>query len=566
MIRASRYRLGRHDRITIDGAHHRHVKAENGHHVLEVVVDDTAQHIFVVKSDDDLGRLFGARRCRVEEGYYSQACALLRVRHDTSDLVDLTEQDLRRIAWREQWVKKLLALRQDLSGDHRPKMVHADLARFIEAEKGNLNAWYIEAFGEPRPLGRNIKGKPRKAFDWPSPSLLKNWVRAYIQGGARIDALKTAYDQCGRKPYLDKRIRTIVERRAEGYADSRKVSMDKIILDVESDLAELAARTGENLKVSATTIRKLIRGQDAFKTMAGREGVGFAERMFAPIGKGIQIPHPLGRVEIDDWTADLFVLTQKSSVWKSLTREQRALVPRVRVTITVAIDVATRCIVGFHMSTSDPSTHGSKTCLSRVLVDKTQIAQWAGCVALWVMAGRPEFVATDGGPAFLGDFEFAVARIRAPRVLPEQDPRLRGSIESFFRFFKRVCRFFAGQSFANVLERGDYQSEQMAALTYEQFYKACIRFIVDFYHHRPHRGLEGATPSGAWDRLVAKFGVAPPLSDEQAIQAFGFRATRRLDQHGVTFEKLTFNSELLNVLCESACKVAPLKPGIGVQN
>ncbi|WAP70070.1 integrase core domain-containing protein [Jiella pelagia] len=127
------------------------------------------------------------------------------------------------------------------------------------------------------------------------------------------------------------------------------------------------------------------------------------------------------------------------------------------------------------------------------------MAKWAGCRSDWAMFGRFECLATDGGPPFRDEFEDAVRHCRSGRSLPDQDPRMRGTIESFFRLFRRLCRYFTGQSFSNVVEKGDYEAEEMASLVFEGLVRAAIVFIVDSYHHRKHRGLGGRTPYAVWN-------------------------------------------------------------------
>lgn len=124
---------------------------------------------------------------------------------------------------------------------------------------------------------------------------------------------------------------------------------------------------------------------------------------------------------------------------------------------------------------------------------------------------------------------------------------MRGTIEAFFKTFKRLCRFFAGQSFANVVERGDYPAEQWASLTFEGLAKAAIRFIVDHYHHRKHRGLEGGTPHGRWLELSAG-GLPPPPSSTQIRAAFGFKDFRKISKHGILHLNISYVSAELSQL------------------
>jgi transposase InsO family protein len=319
--------------------------------------------------------------------------------------------------------------------------------------------------------------------------------------------------------------------------------VDLALYDINKNLPEQ-----QPLYASHNAIRRRIHAIDPFMVDAGRKGPDYALRKYTPVGKGLQITTALGRVEMDDWEVDLHTLVEKSSIWKALSPGQRKLVPRVRMSFTAAIDCASRCIVGFNMSVNSPSTATTKPALRSVMVDKTELAAAVGAKASWHMRGRPRMVATDGGPAYGSEFDDAAMRVNIGRVVPEQDPRMRGTVEAFFRFMKRLCRYFAGRAFANVVERGDYAAEQLAALTVGEFYRTLVVFIVDYYHLRPHRGLEGRTPYAKWEEL-AKAGLPPDPSEEQLAIAFGLRRKQRtISKHGVEFLGIPYNSPELSRL------------------
>lgn len=542
-----RYRFGRHDRLTIDGATYRVADSKNGNHVLQLLTGDVIQDHCIVRSDEAIGDLLRARRLIVEEGYFSKSLAMLRAAQDNSDVMDIAERDLRTMMWKREWCRRFALAARDLDAPWRPNRTAESLDAFVEAIKDEMDAWYLKNFGERRRPGRSL-GERRKPFDYPSASALRGWLKLYRLGGLR--GLAPHYAKCGNRNQIDPRAVRFIEKAVRHYSGVNKFAMQDIVNMVEIDLHEWNGRNPSEapITVSASAVRRRIHRIDPFMKTLGRYGPGKALARFAPVGKGLKILKPLQRVEIDDWEMDLFTLLSRTSTWKALSPKRRKEVPRIRCTATVAIDVATRCIVGFALNASAPSTPGSKTALRRVMVDKEPLTEWANTSSDWPMFGRPEYVATDGGPAFRGDFEKAVMFCRSSRTLPDQDPRMRGTIESFFKTFKAMCRSFAGQSFANVVEKGDYDGQVMAAVTFEEIYKLSILYIVDVYHHRRHRGLEGGTPYAAWKRLAAEHGFAPPLSTVELLRAFGNRGEYTLDKHGITIGRYSYASDELEVL------------------
>ncbi len=500
------------------------------------MIEDVVQDNYLVKSDAEINDLIKKRRFSVDADHYSQAMALLRTEYDDTDLADLAEPALRTIAWKREWCVRFARAQVDIDAVIRPGTNLKDMERFIAANKDTILAWYFDTFGEWRPRGRQRQGRPPKAFDYPSAGGLKNWLWKWQKHRGKLEAFIQHYANCGNHDQIDPEVKEVVERRAREYASSRNPNKADVYEDVLTDLKEMNEGKPEEewATVGETAVLRRINKLEPFKVRAGREGVDRAMRHFTSVGQGLDITEPLRRVEMDDWEMDLHVLVEKSSVWKALSKKQRDLVPRVRCSATVAIDVATRAIVGFNMTAAAPSTVRSKAALRSVLVDKSDFSAWAGAKSTWHMYGRGFDVATDGGPAFRGDFALAVIRSRMKHVLPEQDPRMRGTIESFFRLFRRLCRFFAGQAFSNVVEKGEYDAEKMASLTVDELYRLAVRFIVDLYHHRKHRGLEGRTPFAVWNERAAK-GLRPPFSEKEIIAAFGIRAEATIDKHGVLY-------------------------------
>ncbi|WP_026784758.1 Mu transposase C-terminal domain-containing protein [Pleomorphomonas koreensis] len=543
-----RWKFGRHDRVVIKNQVYRPVGKDGRRHVLQLIVEDVQDDHFITKTDAEISELMRRKLFRHDAGYFSKTQARIRVRNDSSDLTDLSEDELRTVLWKAEWCRRFDSARADSSAPWRPTMSLPDIAFFIDKQKKAMDRWHVDRFGERRPAGRRRQGGPQKEFDYPSASTLRNWLIKWHAAEEHLNAFRLRYHHCGNRSQLDPRAERVVNECVANFASSLRPRQRDIYEDVEATLSKLNLSLPANVApiyVSRNAIRARIKKIDPFFRDFNRLGKDRALRRFTPIGEGLIVLNPLERVEIDDWDFDLHALIASSTVWKKLSPKKRELVPRVRCTATVAIDVATRCIVGFNLSPNPPSTASSKTALRRIMCDKSALVAATGCKSDWRMQGRPWSVVTDAGPAFLGEFETSVARSGITRLLPEADPRKRGTIEAFFRYFKRVCRYFAGQTFANVVEKGDYQSEAMASLTFDELERSAVRFIVDSYHHRAHRGLGRCTPYGMWQRLT-KDGTFPPPRAIELRAAFGIRVTRTLGKHGVTYLDLAYNSAELN--------------------
>lgn len=571
-----RYRFGRYDRITIKGAHYRVVKKEEDKHLLQLVSGNIVEPHFQPITDLEITELARRKAFRVEEAFYSKAHAELLMRHDDSVLLSLSEEELRDIDWKVEWCKRFDAARIDPRYAIKVVLTPESLRDFIQFERDRMDRWYLSKYGVRRRAGRMVVPervakdatgldiKEQKAFDYPSPSALRGWITIYRNSGYRREAFRPRYKNCGNRQQLPSSVEEILNRGVEGYKNWRRPKKADIFENVDGELDRVSTtRVGSPLKVSRTTVYNRINKLNPFEVESAREGPDKAQRRYSMVGwgKNKEITRPLERVEMDDWEADLFVLATTTTAWKEMSKKDRAKVPRIRCTITVAIDCLTRAIVGLNVSPFAPSTPGTKATIATILDDKSALAAFGEAGHDWPMSGRPEVIATDGGPVFNNDeVGRTLTTCMIGHELPEDDPRKRGTVEAFFRYLKRVCRYFAGQTFKDVVEKGDYPAEEMASVAFEDFHKRVIRFIVDKYHHRRHRGLEYQTPSGVWQRTTEVADMPMPPTSAQKLVAFGHvaRADATLDKHGLQFQGISYTSEALGRLMRLTGYGAPM--------
>ena len=564
---AERYKLGINDRVTIDGAHFRPCGRQGRANLLRLVgvnaVLDTAVKAL---TDEEYALLRKTRKIRVDEGHYSLAFQLLRDRAagtNLSDLSDLDDKVLRDIAWKVEWCVRFRHAHTGQAGHAiRRKKTPEDLSKFIEGERETIHDWYFDTFGVYRPPGRRICGQRPKLYDYPGPTTLREWVNLLTAGEDQPSVFRPQYDKCGRRDQLDVRAREIVEREVRKFGTGGRIKAIDVFDRITAELRVVNRSLSADSQVSVdeSAIRRRIKKLPPILSDLAHLGEKRTELKYAPVGKGLISVDGLtpldrmDRVEMDDWEMDLFAVLRHKHVRSGLDAKARHAARRlkknrvtVRCTVTVAIDVVTKCIVGLHVTPFSPSAPGSKSALQGIVVDKDPVAKLAGCKSDWPMTARPLEVATDGGSAFRGDFHEALGKLRVEHRFPGTDPRSRGTIESFFRTLKRLCRIYTGQSFANVVEKGDYPSEDMASLLTENVYLRLVRFIVDDYHHRPHSGLGGMRPYEAWRR--AKNEMDPPPDHLNRFLAFGLTVPNRVvAADGITYMHAQYKHPLMGKL------------------
>src|SRR6185312_4123717 len=73
---------------------------------------------------------------------------------------------------------------------------------------------------------------------------------------------------------------------------------------------------------------------------------------------------------------------------------------------------------------------------------------------------------------------------------PVGSPHYGGIIERLIGIFMGKCRLLPGATHSNVVQRGDYDAEDKAALTLQEFKAFLVNEIVNVYHLKEHRSLE----------------------------------------------------------------------------
>jgi putative transposase len=113
-------------------------------------------------------------------------------------------------------------------------------------------------------------------------------------------------------------------------------------------------------------------------------------------------------------------------------------------------------------------------------------------------------------------------------------PQMRARNERFFRTMnKGLFSRIDGQTFENVVVKGDYEAEARAVLDIAEIGRMIVRWIVDVYHNSPHAGLGGETPRNAWLRLSKTYPVLPPPDVDVSRHVFGVTVERQIGNEGI---------------------------------
>lgn len=225
--------------------------------------------------------------------------------------------------------------------------------------------------------------------------------------------------------------------------------------------------------------------------VARRDGRKAARDRFDPAIGSIEAEWPLSLIQIDHTLVDVIVVDS----------ETRA--PIQRPWLTLAIDVNTRCVAGFHLSLEPPSATSVAMCLTHSVLPKENWLAERKIDAVWPVNGIPERLHLDNAKEFRSEAlkrgceQYGIAIDHRP----VRTPHYGGHIERLIGTVMGKVHLLPGTTFSNIHEKGDIDPEKTAAMTLDEVERWLGHAVAGVYHRDLHRGI-GTTPLAAWERGV----------------------------------------------------------------
>lgn len=301
------------------------------------------------------------------------------------------------------------------------------------------------------------------------------------------------------------------------YATRRKPTRTRFWREVAAD-----CRAQGLVPPSICRLGRWLEKHDQAKLMARREGKDKAERRYLATPGVLSANNPLDIVQIDHTKADVTVVDP-------VTRR-----PLGRPTLTLAIDVNTRMVLGFHLSLEPPSLLSVALCLTHAAMDKSHWLAARGIGTDWPARGIPNAIYVDNGAEFHARaFERACSEYQIDlQYRPPGTPRYGGHIERLIGTMMGALHLLPGSHFSNIFERGDLDAEAEAVMTLHELETWLALEINGSYHVRVHSGLE-TTPSAAWGGRGDQVRLRMPTDLRQFLVDFLPSEQRVLQRDGL---------------------------------
>ncbi|QVG66065.1 transposase [Curtobacterium flaccumfaciens pv. flaccumfaciens] len=261
--------------------------------------------------------------------------------------------------------------------------------------------------------------------------------------------------------------------------------------------------------------------------------------------------------------------TTKSNVWVKDPRTKRTY----RLDLTIAIDYATRCIVGIAVTPNTPE-FAIGLCLADILRAKSAefVESWTASgelpyrqpvvgvpqrfEAFYSEAFHPDGAVTDNGRPYVSTYTTGQFARLGIHYEPQRTytPTDKAQIERLFLTIKLLFEsLMPGFTGGSVHEKGKHARDaaEMTPLQYERRIRQC----ADLYNHRIHTGLTHPddpfarfSPYSMWSALIAETGALPDVPWEHDWIQFLPSEVRSIRGNRVRAARLDYRSPALKEL------------------
>ncbi|WP_338666029.1 DDE-type integrase/transposase/recombinase [Pararoseomonas sp. SCSIO 73927] len=389
----------------------------------------------------------------------------------------------------------------------------------------------IDEIWESRPRPVSVTRKP-------VPRTVRRWISGFQQHG--LDGLLPQYELSGNfTERFDDTVLDYMQKGVDEYylTDARRSVAQSHDLFTQYMKAVNKTRAVEGEPpVHIPGLRaftRFVKMQCPFEVEYTRKGEAAARRKFHVITGGVATTRHGQRWEADHTRLNFMVrVTPDGKV-------------QDRPWITVVIDCHTRMIVGFWIGFEAPSVETTCRALRMAILPKDKwIAQYGnGLRNPYPCEGLPVLMCTDQGSDFKArDLRERLARLKVSTLFtPVLRPYYRARVERFFLTMdRRFSNTLPGSTNSNILERDvEKLASGPTALTLDDVWRLTLKWIVDVYHVRHHRGI-GNSPLRAYLESVEANEEVPPPSDQEVDAALSWCGNVMLNQQGIRIRNVFY--------------------------
>jgi putative transposase len=344
---------------------------------------------------------------------------------------------------------------------------------------------------------------------------------------------------CGTPP-AGRRLTAAREAIAMRCIEQRFLSRPRATVSFVTEEVERQCRAAGLKPVSRKAIDLRIASLDPRLVTSRRHGSKAARTAFGPVGGHYDVSAPLEVMQIDHTRVDAIVVSE-------VTRK-----PLGRPWITLAIDVASRIVMGMFISFDAPSITSVCLSLTHACLPKNRWLAERNIDVEWNQWGIPSALHMDNAREFRsqsvrrGCDEYGIKKIFRPIARPH----FGGHIERLIGTLMGRVHLLPGTTSSSIAARGSDDPKHSATMTIAELESWIALEIAGRYHRKTHRSL-GVSPLAAWEAAVGK-GLYPSLPSDARSFMVNFLplATRILQKDGIHIFNIRYWSERLPLLAK----------------
>ena len=364
---------------------------------------------------------------------------------------------------------------------------------------------------------------------------LYRWQERYKSTGTILGLISNKVGAKKGNTRLNNEIEILIKRIIDNYyLTIQKPSIQSV---VDKVLAE--CKRMNIIAPHSNTIRNRIESITEYEKLKKQGNRGIARTKYEPAPNKFEADYPLQLIEIDHTPCDIILVDDEHRL------------PIGRPWITVAIDIYSRMIVGYYLSMNAPSVTSVGMCVSNTILPKDTLLAKFDVNSNWNVWGFPETIHVDNGADFRAEAVKKAGLAHGINIefRPVGRANFGGHIERVIGTLMHEIHNLPGTTFSNIKQRGEYDSDANASMTFFEFEKWLVTFITKIYHKRVHNSLS-LTPEQQWEEGL--FGdensigfIQKPSSNSTIILDFLPIYERTIQKNGVNIGGLNYYDHVL---------------------
>ncbi len=311
------------------------------------------------------------------------------------------------------------------------------------------------------------------------------------------------------------------------YLRRERPSLARVVREIRSACAEQGLQ-----QPTRRTVQRRLDAIDAREVMKAREGAKAARQRFAPVKGQNAAERPLDVVQIDHTPADIILVD-------SFERK-----PIGRPWVTLAIDITSRMVTGYHVSFEAPSRLSVAFVLRMPWPPKQNCWLTLNALCLGLPRANREHPCRQWSRFPVPSLSVSLCGMGDQLVYrPPGSPHFGGHIERLIGTMMGAVHLLPGTTQSSVAAKGGYDAEANAAMTLREF---DLWFALEIcrYNNSIHSGLN-CTPVAKWDALAREMSGDIPFDMEAFRVSFLPSEQRQVRRDGIHLFDMRYWSDAL---------------------